>query len=110
MAIELIVNVLLLGFSIFCYVYVGSTMPESAVNELACAVGMAYGQAGLPEPEPELGMEVEEFQQRSLETLKERALPEGKLLDAIQEYSRRDEQMDEDMLAVLKLGYESGRQ
>ena len=34
MAIELIVNVLLLGFSIFCYVYVGSTMPESAVNEL----------------------------------------------------------------------------
>ncbi len=79
-------------------------------KELACAVGMAYGQAGLPEPEPELGMEVEEFQQRSLETLKERALPEGKLLDAIQEYSRRDEQMDEDMLAVLKLGYESGRQ
>lgn len=34
MAIELIVNVALLGFSIFCYFYVGQTMPKSAVNEL----------------------------------------------------------------------------
>ena len=34
MAIELIVNLLLLGFSAFCFFYVGSTMPKSAVNEL----------------------------------------------------------------------------
>lgn len=34
MALELIVNILFLGFSIFCYWYVGSTMPKSAANEL----------------------------------------------------------------------------
>lgn len=34
MALELIVNVLLLGVSLFCYWYVGTTMPDSAVNEL----------------------------------------------------------------------------
>lgn len=34
MAIELIVNVVLLLFSIFCFFYVGSTMPKSPVNEL----------------------------------------------------------------------------
>lgn len=34
MALELIVNLLLLGFSIFCYWYVGATMPVSADNEL----------------------------------------------------------------------------
>lgn len=34
MAIELIVNILLLGFSVFCFFYVGATMPVSAVNEL----------------------------------------------------------------------------
>lgn len=34
MALELIVNVLLLGASLFCYWYVGTTMPSSAVNEL----------------------------------------------------------------------------
>lgn len=34
MALELIVNLLLLGFSIFCYFYVGATMPVSAANEL----------------------------------------------------------------------------
>lgn len=34
MALELIVNVLLLGASLFCYWYVGATMPSSAVNEL----------------------------------------------------------------------------
>lgn len=34
MALELIVNLLLLGLSAFCYWYVGSTMPVSADNEL----------------------------------------------------------------------------
>ena len=34
MALELIVNLLILGFSIFCFFYVGATMPKSAVNEL----------------------------------------------------------------------------
>lgn len=34
MVIELIVNLLLLVFSVFCFFYVGSTMPKSAVNEL----------------------------------------------------------------------------
>ena len=34
MALELIVNLLLLGGSVFCYWYVGSTMPVSADNEL----------------------------------------------------------------------------
>lgn len=34
MALELIVNLLLLGFSAFCIYYVGTTMPESAANEL----------------------------------------------------------------------------
>lgn len=34
MAFELIINLLILGFSIFCFFYVGSTMPKSAVNEL----------------------------------------------------------------------------
>lgn len=34
MALELIVNILLLGTSIFCYWYVGATMPVSADNEL----------------------------------------------------------------------------
>lgn len=34
MALELIVNLLLLGFSVFCFFYVGSTMPVSPVNEL----------------------------------------------------------------------------
>lgn len=34
MALELIVNLLLLGFSVFCYWYVGATMPVSADNEL----------------------------------------------------------------------------
>ena len=32
MALELIVNLLLLGFSIFCYFYVGATMPASIVR------------------------------------------------------------------------------
>lgn len=34
MAIELIVNILLILASIFCFGYVGSTMPKSAINEL----------------------------------------------------------------------------
>lgn len=34
MALELIVNLLLLGASLFCYWYVGVTMPTSAINEL----------------------------------------------------------------------------
>ena len=34
MALELIVNLLLLGFSMFCFWYVGATMPVSADNEL----------------------------------------------------------------------------
>ena len=34
MAIELIVNILLLFFSVFCYIYVGSTMPKSAASDL----------------------------------------------------------------------------
>lgn len=34
MALELIVNLLLLGFSIFCFWYVDVTMPVSAENEL----------------------------------------------------------------------------
>ena len=34
MALELIVNLILLGASVFCYWYVGATMPVSAVNEL----------------------------------------------------------------------------
>lgn len=34
MALELIVNLLLLGFSAFCFWYVGATMPVSAANEL----------------------------------------------------------------------------
>ena len=34
MALELIVNLLLLGFSIFCFWYVDTTMPVSAENEL----------------------------------------------------------------------------
>lgn len=34
MALELIVNILFLGFSVFCYWYVGATMPKSAANEL----------------------------------------------------------------------------
>lgn len=34
MALELIVNLLFLGFSVFCYWYVGATMPKSAANEL----------------------------------------------------------------------------
>lgn len=34
MALELIVNVILLAASLFCCWYVGSTMPASAVNEL----------------------------------------------------------------------------
>lgn len=34
MVIELVVNLLLLGFSAFCFFYVGATMPVSPVNEL----------------------------------------------------------------------------
>ena len=34
MAIELIVNLLLLAFSLFCFFYVGATMPKSAADEL----------------------------------------------------------------------------
>lgn len=34
MAIELIVNILLLLFSVVCFFYVGATMPKSAVSEL----------------------------------------------------------------------------
>ncbi len=34
MAIELIVNALLLVFSVFCFFYVGATMPKSPANEL----------------------------------------------------------------------------
>ena len=30
------------------------------------------------------------------------------LMDAIRGYSRRDEKVDEDMLAVLKLAYDAG--
>ncbi len=34
MALELIINLLLLGFSMFCFYYVGATMPVSPANEL----------------------------------------------------------------------------
>lgn len=34
MALELIVNILFLGFSVFCYWNVSTTMPKSAANEL----------------------------------------------------------------------------
>ena len=35
-------------------------------------------------------------------------IPREKLMDAIRGYSRRDEKVDEDMLAVLKLAYDAG--
>lgn len=34
MVIELVVNLLILIFSVFCFFYVGATMPQSPVNEL----------------------------------------------------------------------------
>ncbi len=34
MVIELVVNFLILGLSVFCFFYVGATMPKSPVNEL----------------------------------------------------------------------------
>ena len=41
-------------------------------KELACAVGMAFQQAGLPMPEPEAGTEAENFQNESLKALEEK--------------------------------------
>ena len=76
-------------------------------KELACAVGMAFRQAGLPMPEPEEGTEAENFQNESLKPGGKEGVEE-KLMDAIRGYSRRDEKVDEDMLAVLKLAYDAG--
>ena len=77
-------------------------------KELACAVGMAFRQAGLPMPELEAGTEAENFQNESLKALEEKSGVAEKLMDAIRGYSRRDEKVDEDMLAVLKLAYDAG--
>ncbi|HJC46887.1 MAG TPA: DUF3837 domain-containing protein [Candidatus Lachnoclostridium pullistercoris] len=77
-------------------------------RELACAVGMAFCQAGLPMPELEPGTDAEEFQKESLAVLEKTSGPGEKLMDAIRGYSRRDEKADEDMIAVLKLAYEDG--
>ena len=69
-------------------------------KELACAVGMAF--------QPEAGTEAENFQNESLKALEEKSGVAEKLMDAIRGYSRRDEKVDEDMLAVLKLAYDAG--
>ena len=39
MALELIVNLLLIAGGIFCFVNVSTTMPHSAVNELVLSSG-----------------------------------------------------------------------
>ena len=41
MALELIVNLLLIAGGIFCFVNVSTTMPHSAVNELGAEIGRA---------------------------------------------------------------------
>ena len=43
MALELIVNLLLLGFSIFCYFYVGATMPVLSLIHILEEAGNGYG-------------------------------------------------------------------
>lgn len=83
--------------------------PAKLINsmELAAAVGMAYGQAGLPLLEAEEGEDVREFRDRAMESLKGKTEISPKLLQAIQSYVfKKGERISEDALMTLRLGYQ----
>ena len=84
--------------------------PARLVNamELACAIGMAYAQAGLPMPELKADMGAREFWSRVMPQIKgnERVIPP--LQEVIGNYIfKKKEQMDEESLITLQLGYDA---
>lgn len=82
--------------------------PARLVNamELACALGMAYAQAGMPMPEVQAGMSVREFWDETVPEIKDNEAVMSNLRIAILNYIfKKDDYIDENALITLKLGY-----
>ncbi len=83
--------------------------PARLVNsmELACAIGMAYAQAGLAMPELKSGMDTREFWESMTPAIRDNGKVKESLRQVIVNYIfKKDEKMDEDCVITLKLGYE----
>lgn len=81
--------------------------PAKLINnkELTCAAGMAYKQAGLPQPQLETGENIDVFRRRCLDDCGDVA---ENLRYVLEHYTAPpDEVVTEDSLITLKLGYEA---
>ena len=83
--------------------------PARLVNamELACAIGMAYAQAGLPLPELKADMDAREFWNNVIPQIRGNEKVNPKLQEVIANYIfKKRERMDEESLVTLQLGYD----
>lgn len=83
--------------------------PARLVNnmELACAIGMAFAQAKLPMPEPQIGVDLKEFWNETEPQIREDASVNENLKKVIADYIfRKGEVLNEDSVVTLRLGYE----
>ncbi len=83
--------------------------PARLVNamELTCAIGMAYAQARIEMPKPEVGMALKEFWEQTTPSINGNANVKESLQRVIINYIfKKGEMVDEDCLITLKLGYE----
>ena len=83
--------------------------PARLVNamELSCAIGMAYAQAGLPMPEPEVGKDVRIFWDQTIDVIRGNEKIKENLRTVIENYIfKKGEILDQDGAITLKLGYE----
>ena len=78
------------------------------VKEFSCALGFAYKQAGLPCPDLQIGMGIEECRAKCLAEINNRNVAD-KVREVIEKYvAPPDEVITEDAQITLKMGFEAG--
>ncbi len=78
------------------------------MNELACAIGMAFKSLDLPLPEVNVGDDVEKVQELVIPILKQHQQLDENLMHVINSYVFKNEKCNEDSLITLQLGYDNG--
>ena len=84
--------------------------PARLVNamELACAIGMACAQGGLPLPELKADMEAREFWNSAMTQIKGNEKVNPQLQEVIANYIfKKKERMDKESLITLQMGYDT---
>ncbi len=76
--------------------------------EIACALGIGYGQAGLALPKPPLGMDIMDMLKEYAPPVMESNLVQDQVKQALGSYFKQGEQITEDTLMTLRLGYGAG--